>query len=388
MSVIAAAYSSYTTWSLSQVGTEAADAGTKGSTASVYSRASSSAPDASVTTVSISYHAKLLLARASAERSVVDQLQAQLNAFGTGGPAAALHGGDASDALSVGMDLFEIITGASDDSIRVQASNATIDAGAGNDVIGVDGRANVVAGEGDDVVFTYGHSTVDGGAGNDHISTYGHSTITGGDGDDSISTYAYSSVSGGNGNDILRTYGNSTLDGGDGDDSLSAYDHANLSGGAGNDHIDAYDNAFVDAGTGDDTVRTYSHATVSAGDGDDHVWTHDYSVVDSGAGNDMIWVGGSSTVTGGAGDDYIKVTGDHSTINFAKGDGSDVVRVDNGSVDFSISGYSQDDVIVTQQYGRTTVNFKGSNDSLVFDHGSNGSARLSFADHASVDIRA
>ena len=35
----------------------------------------------SVTTVSISYHAKLLLARASAEQSVVDQLQAQLDAF-------------------------------------------------------------------------------------------------------------------------------------------------------------------------------------------------------------------------------------------------------------------------------------------------------------------
>jgi hypothetical protein len=65
----------------------------------------------------------------------------------------------------------------------------------------------------------------------------------------------------------------------------------------------------------------------------------------------------------------------------AKGDGSD-------SVDFSISGYSQDDVIVTQQPGRTTVSFKGSGDSLVFDHGSNGSARLSFADHTSVDIRA
>jgi Ca2+-binding RTX toxin-like protein len=41
--------------------------------------------------------------------------------------------------------------GASNDSIRVQANNATIDSGAG-----------------DDVVSTYGHSTVDGGAGDDH----------------------------------------------------------------------------------------------------------------------------------------------------------------------------------------------------------------------------
>jgi hypothetical protein len=224
MSVIAAAYSSYTTLSISQAGTAAADAGTKSSTASVFSRASSSAPDAPVTTVSISYRAKLLLARASSEQSVVDQLQAQLDAFGTGGSAAGLRG--TNDGLSVGMDLFEIISGAGDDSIRVQASNATIDSGAGNDVIDVDGQANVVAGEGDDVVFTYGHSTVDGGAGNDHISTYGHSTAAGGDGDDSISTYAYSSVSGGNGNDILRTYDNSTLDGGD--DSLRQRYHRRL----------------------------------------------------------------------------------------------------------------------------------------------------------------
>ena len=73
MSVIAAAYS-YTALSISQTSTAAADAGTKGSTASVFSQASSSAPDAPVTTVSISHHAKMLLARASAEQSVVDQL--------------------------------------------------------------------------------------------------------------------------------------------------------------------------------------------------------------------------------------------------------------------------------------------------------------------------
>jgi Ca2+-binding RTX toxin-like protein len=387
MSMITAAYSSYTSWSISQVST-ATDADTKGSaaTASVYSRGSSAAPDASVTTVSISYHAKLLLARASAEQSVLDQLQAQLDAFRTGESAAALRGSDASGGLSVGMDLFEIISEAGDDSILIHASNATVDAGPGNDVIFVDGQASVVAGEGDDTVSTYGHSTVDGGAGNDHIRTYDYSTATGGDGNDHISTYAYSNASGGNGNDILTAYDHSTLDGGAGEDSLRAYDYANLSGGAGSDIIDAYNYAVVDAGTGNDSVHTYSHATVSAGDGDDNVRTNNYSVVDGGAGNDVIWVGGSSTVTGGAGDDHINVTGDNSTINFAKGDGNDLVRIDNGSdsVDLAISGYSLNDVIITQQFGRTTVNFKGSNDSLAF----NGSARLSFADHSSLDIRA
>ena len=39
----------------------------------------------------------------------------------------------------------------------------------------------------------------------------------------------------------------------------------------------------------------------------------------------------------------------------------------SGSVNFSINGYSLDDVVITRQYGRTTLNFKGSNDSLVSD---------------------
>ena len=177
MSAIAAAYSSSATWLTSQAGNTATDAGAKDGTASTSIETSSSAPGASVTTVSISYRAKLMLARAAAERSVVDQLRAQLDALRTDRPAAALGGSDANDALSAGMDLFKIIGGAGNDIIKTHA-NATIDAGAGNDVIDTYGHANVVAGDGDDIVSTYGHSTVDGGAGNDRISTYGHSTVT------------------------------------------------------------------------------------------------------------------------------------------------------------------------------------------------------------------
>jgi hypothetical protein len=120
------------------------------------------------------------------------------------------------------------------------------------------------------------------------------------------------------------------------------------------------------------------------------VLTSDHFVVGGGAGDDAIQVGGSSRVTGGAGNDRISVTGDGTTINFAKGDGNDVVSVDNSSdsVDFSINGYSLNDVVVTHRYGKTIVNFKGSDDSLTFNLGSNGSARLSFADHSSLGIRA
>ena len=116
--------------------------------------------------------------------------------------------------------------------------------------------------------------------------------------------------------------------------------------------------------------------------------TNDHSVVDAGAGDDAIQVRGSSTVTGGTGNDSIRVTGDGTTINFANGDGNDVIDLDNHTVDFAINGYSLNDVIITQQSGKTIVNFKGSGDSLTFNLGGAGSARLSFADSASVDIKA
>jgi hypothetical protein len=73
---------------------------------------------------------------------------------------------------------------------------------------------------------------------------------------------------------------------------------------------------------------------------------------------------------------------------FSNGDANDVIDLSGHTVDFAISGYSLNDVIITQQSGNTTVIFKGSGDSLTFNLGGAGSARLSFADSASVDIKA
>ena len=137
MSTIAAAYLSYTTWSISQTSTAAAGAGTSGDGAASIA---SSSVSVSVTTVSISHRAKQLLARASAERSAVDRLQAQIDAFHTD-KSATRHGRDAGS--SAGIDFLKIISGSGNDVIRVQASNATIDSGAGNDVIDIEGQANV-----------------------------------------------------------------------------------------------------------------------------------------------------------------------------------------------------------------------------------------------------
>ena len=72
--------------------------------------------------------------------------------FAPAGRRRCVADSDASGGRRAAWILFEIISGASDDSIRVHASNATIDAGAGNDVIDIEGQANVVAGEGDDFV--------------------------------------------------------------------------------------------------------------------------------------------------------------------------------------------------------------------------------------------
>jgi len=105
-------------------------------------------------------------------------------------------------------------------------------------------------------------------------------------------------------------------------------------------------------------------------------------------GDDAIQVRSTSVVTGGAGNDSISVTGEGTTINFANGDGNDVIDVNGHDVDFAISGYSLNDVIVTERYGQAIVNFKGSSDSLTFNLGGAGSVQLTFSDSASVDIKA
>src|SRR4051812_44953146 len=106
MSTIAAAYLSYTSWSISQTSTAVAGTGTGGDGAA---STVSSSVSVSVTTVSISYRAKQMLARASAERSAVDRLQAQVDAFRN----YRSHGRDTGS--SAGIDFFKITSGSGND---------------------------------------------------------------------------------------------------------------------------------------------------------------------------------------------------------------------------------------------------------------------------------
>jgi hypothetical protein len=212
--------------------------------------------------------------RANAERSVVDQLAAQVNAHRGRSGIGHRFGRDSSmfDVIVSAGSNAVITTGNGNDAIRTYG-NGIVDAGGGNDRVSTYGNSIVTGGDGRDRISTYGNSIVQGGAGSDRISTYGNSIVLGGEGSDRISTYGNSIVLGGEGNDRISTYSNSivlggagsdriegygnvVLDGGAGDDRLSAYDHANLTGGAGNDTIDAYRNAVVDAGSGDDRVST------------------------------------------------------------------------------------------------------------------------------------
>jgi hypothetical protein len=326
--------------------------------------------------------------RANAERSVVDQLAAQVNAHrGRHGIGHRFSGGpDMFDVMVSAGSGAVVTTGSGNDAIRTYG-NAIVDAGGGNDRVSTYGNSIVQGGAGSDRISTYGNSIVLGGEGSDRISTYGNSIVLGGEGNDRISTYSNSIVLGGAGSDRIEGYGNVVLDGGAGDDKLSAYDHANLTGGVGNDTIDAYRHAVVDAGSGDDTVSTYGFAVISAGSGNDRVTTGDTSNVDGGAGDDVLRVGGGSIVSGGTGDDSIQITGGNTTVNFGKGDGHDVVKAYE-DVTVAISGYSRDDVIVTRGHGSTMVTFKDSDDSLLIDASNWTGATLTFADGGSLHVDA
>src|SRR5689334_6640457 len=127
MSTIAAAYLSYTAWSISQTSTTTVDSGTSSKGAGASSTTSSSvsissisisAVSTSATNVSISHRAKQLYARASAERSVVDRLQAQVDALlsdRSGSRRGPRAGADA------GLDFFKLLGSRGNDSIRPNA---------------------------------------------------------------------------------------------------------------------------------------------------------------------------------------------------------------------------------------------------------------------------
>lgn len=203
-----------------------------------------------------------------------------------------------------------LITGTDDaDTITNEASDVTIEALGGDDLIMVLNASNVLVngGDGDDVVSTVlEYSTLTGG------SDYSNLSVVSGDGNDTIVNWGGSnpSILSGAGNDyIVNRHGYySTIDGGDGNDliNISNGHYQSINAGAGDDTI----TATTDMVTTSDWAMG-GHATLLGGDGNDLI-TPVYSnaaYIDGGAGDDTILTNGTrSTITGGIGSNLISLT--------------------------------------------------------------------------------
>ena len=264
------------------------------------------------------------------------------------------------------------------------AQNSTVYGGDGNDVIKSSAFAAAVTsvfyGEGGNdaltIVGTTGAATLDGGIGND--------TLAGG--------AAADKLYGGAGNDVLEAglgTGN-YVDAGDGTDTVTvtagAIDDTVL-GGAGNDNITtgamgaSTTFASFDGGAGDDVINASAtvlaaHFKLYGGDGNDTITggtTAADNQISGGAGNDVI-VGGAiaDTITGGTGADTITLGGAVANIlNFATGDGADVVTDAVGNINTStlkITGTGKSGLTASATDTKWTVKY-GTTDSITYAKG-------------------
>ncbi len=237
--------------------------------------------------------------------------------------------GSASNGVKFrSIELFDITTGAGNDTLRVGDGDDWILSGDGSDILyGEGGHDTLRGGGGADSIF--------GGAGDDQIdgdnggTTTGNDTINAGSGNDSVyGGGGDDQIHGETGDDWIigeagddRIYGGQgadTLSGGDGNDLLSALgfgvttpeaSNEVLHGGAGNDTlIGSSGNDWLRGGEGNDHLSVFSgQNTLEGGDGNDTIndgFTAD--LIDAGDGNDLISAGrGADTVHMGFGDDTV-----------------------------------------------------------------------------------
>ena len=214
---------------------------------------------------------------------------------------------------------------------------ATINGGAGNDVLNGTGADDIINGLGgnDELTDAGGNDKLDGGTGNDTLAGgLGADTLIGGAGNDKLS--------GGADNDTLNgAAGNDTLDGGTGQDAMT--------GGAGNDVyiIDAVGDTAIEAvNAGKDEIQTLidglslaAFANVEnltllgaavTGSGNDLANTLVGSALDNkligGKGNDVLeGRGGLDTLTGGLGDDTYIIDDVFDVVEESAGQGKDTI---------------------------------------------------------------
>ncbi|NJC05712.1 Ca2+-binding RTX toxin-like protein [Sphingomonas kaistensis] len=244
----------------------------------------------------------------------------------------------------------------------VAAYSVNVTTGAGNDQVYTDnGVADVIStGAGQDYLQIAGGDTANTGADIDNVFVFnGNNTVNAGDGNDFIGLAGTgnSTLNGEAGDDVFAIYNPANLTSGD-----------TISGGAGNDQIDVSTGTYTDVQftnvTGVETLRGFNGPVnvtlgLEAQDGGNGIRTvilqdggadtlnasaYTFGLtVNSAGGNDVITTGsgddiinlagaGSVTVDTGAGNDRIRVSGTTSldaTDKIAGGLGTDVIELDN-----------------------------------------------------------
>lgn len=223
---------------------------------------------------------------------------------------------------------------------RFNGQSATLDGGAGNDVLlGSPGRDLLRGGDGDDVASgNDGADILFGGEGSDILNGgNGNDVLRGFDGNDILNGgLGLDNLFGGGGNDRLSGGGdNDVLNGEEGDDALSGdLGDDVLNGGLGNDRADGGDGAdVINGGDGDDLGTGGAGNDVLNGDaGHDRLFGDDgFDQISGGDGADDLHGGSNAdTIEGGAGSDWL----------FGDG-GPDVLR--GGTGDDGLSGDADND---------------------------------------------
>ncbi len=212
------------------------------------------------------------------------------------------------------LSFIDLDTGEGSDLVFIAGNNiAKVNAGAGDDMVAVEGDGIVYGGDGNDLLFA---RTASGDAGDDVI--YSDGFASGGDGDDTITLFSLDAENddvtkiayGGAGEDLIVASVEAAIDGGDGDDVLILRDGGTAGGGSGADKISAWSNATVEGGAGNDDILLFFGGSADGGDGDDKIETNNYGTVSGGKGADTV------TMNGGG------------TYKFAKGDGADSVTME------------------------------------------------------------
>jgi Ca2+-binding RTX toxin-like protein len=326
-----------------------------------------------------------------------------------------LIGDDGDDEILGGNGNDYIAGGNNDDLIYGEDGDDQILAGAGNDYIeGGSGDDKIEANDGNDIIYAGdGYDIIVAGSGNDYIEANdGNDSILGEDGDDIIVAGSGNDiVDGGNGNDIISgNDGNDNLKGGNGNDQIFGGSGVDIiSGDAGDDMIDGgSDGDLIAAGLGDDIIF--------GNDGDDSLYGemgNDYliggngdDILDSFIGDDIFYGGkGNDTLTAGKGNDtYLFLRGDGSDViaindaDIADTDqilaGSDTIRLGDISSDQIISGQ----VILSKSNNDLIIQFKDNHGNLTndqitiknqFDVSNNSTSlidRIEFSDNKKIEL--